>query len=275
MKHLIRLTDITKNDVYEIFRIADELSEGGHGGALSGRTAVMFFPDSSIRTRVSFEKGIYLLGGQTILFPPEALDKKEDIRDVAGYLNNRADLVIIRHRDISLLEKMAEYAEFPVINAMTDVNHPCEILADLYALSKIREDFTADRYLFVGTGGNIGLAWKEAAQLMGLDLTHCCPEKYRMEGAAHCGDLRKAAVGKDIICTDSIPADKLADLNGYTVTSEIMGRANSGALLDPCPPFFRGEEVSAEVIESGYFVGYGFKRCLTQVQQAVLLWAMS
>ncbi|MBQ9948792.1 MAG: peptide transporter [Oscillospiraceae bacterium] len=275
MRHLLRLTDLTKNDISDIFRIADSLCEGGYRDFLAEKTAVMFFPSSSIRTRVSFEKGIYLLGGQTILFPPEALDKKEDILDAAGYLGNWADILIIRHKDISVLEKTAEATGCPVINAMTDVNHPCEILSDLYALSKLGRDITADRYLFMGTGGNIGLAWKEAAQVLGFELTHCCPDRFRMDGVSHEPDLRKAMAGKDIICTDSIPAATLTEFSGYTITSELMSLANDGALLDPCPPFYRGEEVSAEVIDSSYFVGYGFKKYLLPIQQAVLIWSLS
>lgn len=275
MKHLIHLSDMTKDDVYDIFRIADDIQQGKYKNAFEGKTAVMFFPDSSIRTRVTFEKGVYLLGGQTVLFPPESLDKKEDIRDVAGYLSNWADVVIVRHKDMRLLERMAEYSAAPVINAMTDAEHPCEILSDLYALSKIRDDIIADKYLFVGADGNIGRTWRAAAEMMGFDIMHCCPDKYKMDGVAHCERLSAAAAGRDIICTDPIPAAKLADFSGYQITADIMAAANDGAVLNPCPPFFRGEEVSAEVIDSGHFVGYGFKKYLLQIQQAVLIWAMS
>lgn len=126
----------------------------------------MFFSNSSIRKKVTFEKGIYLLGGQVILFPSETLDKKEDLRDICGYLNNWADMVIVRHKDIEVVEKLADYLKIPVINAMTDANHPCEIVSDLYALSKIRKDYINDKYLFCGKNGNIGLAWKEASEVM-------------------------------------------------------------------------------------------------------------
>ena len=132
MKHLIRLTDLQTSDVYDIFHIADEISTGKYSGFLNRKSAVLFFPTSSIRTRVTFEKGVYLLDGQSILFPSDALDKKpnfarsEDIRDVCGYLNNWADIVIVRHKDIQLIEKLAKYSKAPVINAMTDCNHPCE-----------------------------------------------------------------------------------------------------------------------------------------------------
>lgn len=96
MKNFLRLTDYTENDVYDIFKLADEIQQGKYADILKGKSVVLFFPDSSIRTRVSFEKGIYLLGGQAILFPTETLDKKEDLRDVCGYLNNWADMVILQ-----------------------------------------------------------------------------------------------------------------------------------------------------------------------------------
>ena len=156
MKSFIRLTDYNKNDVFDIFKIADEVQQGKYNNILKGKSVVMFFPNSSIRTRVTFEKGIYLLGGQPILFPTETLDKKEDLKDVCGYLNNWADVVIVRHRDIGIIEKMAQFLSVPIINAMTDVNHPCEVLTDMYSLSKIRKDFVSDKFLFCGKKGNIG-----------------------------------------------------------------------------------------------------------------------
>lgn len=274
MRSLIRLTDIKACDIYEIFRIADEINAGKYGGFLARKSAVLFFPASSIRTRVTFEKGIYLLDGQSILFPGDALDKREDIQDVCGYLNNWADIVIARHKDIRLLEALAAYSRVPVINAMTDSSHPCEILSDLYALSKIREDFTKDNYLFCGKSGNIGLAWKEAARVMGFELSQCCAAGYEMADVAVYHDIREAVRGKDIICTDSLPAEALQDFREYQVTREIMELAAPGAVLNPCPPFYRGEEVSADAIASEYFVGYEFKKNLLAVQQAVIIWCM-
>ncbi len=274
MKDMIRLTDFTAEEFSRIFRIADELNSGKYTDVLRGKSVVMFFPSTSIRTRVTFEKGIYLLGGQPILFPTETLDKKEDLRDVCGYLNNWADLVIVRHRDIGVLEKMAEYLKIPLINAMTDINHPCEILGDLYALSKLREDFLYDKYLFCGRKCNIGLAWKEASKVLGFELSQCCPPGYEMDEITVYHDMETAVREKDIICTDSLPALVLPDFKEYQVTKAVMEQANDGAVLNPCPPFYRGEEVSADVIESEYFVGYGFKKHLLEVEQAVMIYCL-
>lgn len=275
MKNLLHLSDLTANDVYDIFSLADELSCGKYPSALAGKTIVLFFPNSSIRTRVTFEKGIHQLGGQPILFPSDTLDKKEDIRDVCGYLNNWADLLIVRHRSIRLLEQMAEHSAVPVINGMTDTCHPCEILTDLYALSKLRPDFTQDRYLFAGHRGNIGLTWQEAASVMGFSLEQCCPEGCEIPGLTVHRDITAATPGKDIVCTDSRPASAPDAFAKCQVTAAAMALANDGALLNPCPPFFRGEEVSADAIDSKHFVGYEFKKHLLTVQQAVMLYCLT
>lgn len=274
MKNLIRLTDYNKEDIFKIFEIADEVKLGKYADFLKGKTVIMFFPNTSIRTRVTFEKGIYLLGGQSILFPPDTLDKKEAVEDVMGYLNQWADVIVVRHKDIHLLEKMSQYSKVPVINALTDVNHPCEMLSDLYALSKIRDNFLEDKYLFCGANGNIGLAWREAARTLGFELTQCCPKGYEMPDIPVTHDMRQAVVGKDIVCTDSIPKEILPDFEGYQITKEIMGLANKGAVLNTCPPFYRGEEVSEDAIASEYFVGYEFKKCLLEVQQAIIIYSL-
>lgn len=274
MKNLIRLTDFTKSDIYEIFHIADEIQQGKYTDILKGKSVILFFPNSSIRTRVSFEKGIYLLGGHSILFPTETLNKK-NLKDVCGYLNNWADFIIIRHRSIELLEKISEYSTVPIINAMTDHNHPCEMISDMYALSKLRKDFVNDKYLFCGAKGNIGLAWKEASDVMGFNLTQCCGNGYEMDGILTYDKISDAIKGKDIICTDSIPATAIDDFRDCKVTKAIMKMANEGAVLNPCPPFYRGEEVSDDVIESHYFVGYEFKKYLLEVQQAIIIYCLT
>ena len=274
MSNLVDLLNIDKEDIFEIFHIADKIQEGKFKGFLNGKSIILFFPNTSIRTRVTFEKGIYLLGGQPILFPTETLDKKEKLEDVCGYLNNWADAVIVRHRNMDVIRELMRYSTVPIINAMTDMNHPCEIISDMYSLSKIRVDFTKDKYLYCGKSGNIGLSWKEAANVMGFELAQCCPKGYEMEGVQVFRDIKEAVKGKDIICTDSLPADILGDFEHYQITKEIMDMANENALLNPCPPFYRGEEVSEDVIDSDYFVGYHFKKNLLEVQQAIMIYCL-
>lgn len=274
MKSLIRLSDLAKDEVKNIFKIADELQQGKYNNFLRGKTVVMFFPESSIRTRVTFEKGIHMLGGQSILFSPNTLDKKEEIQDVIGYLNNWADMIIIRHKDISLIDKIKMFSNVPVINAMTDINHPCEMLSDMYSLSKIRKDLTSDNFLFVGASGNIGLAWKEASELMNFKLLQSCPNGYEIKGVNNINNIKEAIKGIDIVCTDSLSTDKLDDFKEHQITLDLMNSANANAILNPCPPFYRGEEVSDDVIDSDFFVGYSFKKNLLQVQQAIIVYCL-
>ena len=137
--------------------------------------------------------------GQFILFPMESLDKKEALQDVMSYLNQWADALIIRHKNIEVMKRLAHFANIPIINAMSDINYPCEVISDVYALSKIRKDYLTDKYLFCSEKDNIAGAWKEAAQLMGLSLTQCCPNGYEMEGVMVEHALDKAMIGKDVI----------------------------------------------------------------------------
>ncbi len=274
MRNLIKLQDLTREEILQVFELADRIRQGEYSHFLSGKTVVLFFPGSSIRTRVTYEKGINLLGGHTILFDSDALEKKEMIEDVIGYLNNWADEIVVRHSDIELTKEIAKYAKVPVINAMTKVNHPCEILADLYALSKLRKDYLKAEYLYVGPPGNIGLTWLEASDLLGLSFSGCCPRGYEMENTNIVYDIADAIMDKDIVLTDSLSKEQLQDFKDYQITCELMDKANENALINPCPPFFRGEEVADDVISSKYFVGYDFKKSLLEVQQAIIVFTM-
>ena len=211
-KSLVFINDFSKEEIYEIFKLADKFADDvGQVKTLEGKTVVLFFPESSIRTRVTFEKGIQELGGKTILFPPEALDKTEKLRDVIGYLENWVDAIVVRHGDVEVVKSMAKHAKIPVINAMTSENHPCEIIADLYALSKLHKDIEKKKFLFVGAKGNIGNTWKVASELMGFKLEQCCPVGYEIDNIKCYTNINEAIIEKDIICTDSIPSKAKED----------------------------------------------------------------
>lgn len=266
MDHLLRLDDWTVADLGDLFEVAREY-EQGRGPRVDG-CAVLFFPPSSLRTRVSFERGAALMGLQPITLPPQTLDKPEAMEDVAGYLAQWADIVVARHPSLELLEQLAGANALPVVNAMTDVNHPCEVLSDLYALSATGDPLQL-RYLFVGADGNISRAWQEAARAFGLDLVQSCPQGLASPGAAWNGELRDAASRADVIITDG-PGQHAEALAAYRVTAEVLGRAPAGVRLAPCPPFLRGREVSVDAIASACFVGHGFKSALLPVQQAIM-----
>lgn len=276
--NLLHIGQLTEYQVTEIYELADKLRMNQRSGQLSGKTFVLFFPESSIRTRLSFEKGIKDLGGSCIVFPPETLDKREHPGDVSHYIGNWADGIIIRHSDYAKLEQLAAFSSIPVINAMTADNHPCEILSDLYTISRLREDFRSLVYTFVGGAGNISRSWMDIAKVMDLNLNHVCTEGHELgEDTLNYRfhtELEEVLRTSDVILTDSLP-DQLRTtdyMDKYRITLEKMKLTKEGALLNPCPPFFRNEEISDDAIASDYFVGYAFKRNLLYVQQAIILY---
>lgn len=268
MKHLLDLQGWTVPDALALFDSADEYARG-EGPRHSG-TAALFFPESSLRTRVTFERGAAQMGLQPIVFPTSSLDKPEAGVDIVNYLAQWCDIVVCRHPDIEVLRALAEPSVLPVVNAMTDVNHPCEVLSDLYALHRAGRPAFELRYVFVGGAGNIGRAWAEAAQAFSFTLVQSCPEEIAMLGVEHDPDLIRAVQRADVILTD--PPGPCADvLAPYRITRAVLDAAGPQVRLNPCPPFVRGREVDAEVVAPGSsWVGYAFKKSLLPVQQAVL-----
>jgi ornithine carbamoyltransferase len=266
MRSLTKLDDWSRSDVEAVFTLADDYRDG-RGPATAG-SAVMFFPSTSLRTRVTFERGASLMGLQPIVFPDTTLDKPEALTDVAQYLAAWADILVVRHHDLAVVEALAAAAALPVVNAMTDENHPCEVLSDLYALRK-RGDIASLRYLFVGLDGNIARAWQEAARVLQLDLVQCCPAELASPGAVWTDELESAVRSADVILTDG-PGEHARALEPFQITAALLDLAPTGVLLDPCPPFVRGREVSADALEHAAFVGHAFKAALLPVQQAVM-----
>lgn len=269
-RHLLSLRDWDTEELKDFFALTDRYVAGS--GPRFDAAAAVFFPPSSLRTRVSFERGANLMGIQPIAFPPESLDKAEDLTDVAGYLAQWVDLVVVRHPDIGVLEGLASGDALPVINAMTNVNHPCEVVSDLYALSR-DADIGQLRYLFVGADGNIARAWWEAAQAFGLDIRQSCPPDLRVPGMLWEESLRSAILTADVVITDG-PGPHAGALVPYRVTAELLDTAPRGVRLVPCPPFIRGREVSRDALVHSAFVGYEFKRFLLPVEQAVMARAL-
>jgi ornithine carbamoyltransferase len=279
MMNLLRITNFTSEQIHELFQLVDCLQEE-HSYSLAGKTFILFFPESSIRTRMTFEKGIMDLGGRCLLFPPETLDKREELRDVLGYLENWADGVIVRHPKMATVTELAEFASIPVINAMTSENHPCEILADLYTMSRMKPNYKKLVYTFVGAASNISRTWLEAAEWLNLQFNQVCQSGYELGkdtiNYQFYTDLDHVLPKSDVVLTDSLPEELRIRpyIDNYQITLEKMRMAKDGAILNPCSPFFRNEEVSSDAIDSDYFVGYEFKKNLLYVQQAILLYCL-
>ncbi len=265
MRHLLRLDDWTTDDTDAVFALA-RAYEQGTGPVLDGAAAV-FFPPTSLRTRASFERGAALAGLQPIVFPPESLDKDEAHEDVARYLADFVDVLVVRHRDLSVLEALAAADAVPVVNAMTSVNHPCEVLADLWALTRGRA---------VGSPGAVRRRRRQHRARLGrgvatvrLRPAPVLPRGLGAPDVVWTEDLAGAMADADVVVTDG-PGRHAAALEPYRVTADVLALAPDGVRFAPCPPFVRGREVSADAIASPAFVGHGAKRALLPVQQAVL-----
>lgn len=269
-RHLLNLDDFTP-ELLETF-FADVVDyEKGRGPTHDGAVA-MFFPPTSLRTRLTFERAAHKMGLQPIVFPSETLEKGEDLKDVASYLAQWADIAVVRHPDSDIVYGLAENDALPVINAMTDIDHPCEVLSDLYGLSET-QGWHGQRYLFVGPDGNMARAWFYASETLGFHFTQCCPDDLRVHGAAWDTDLESAIQKADIVITDN-PGEYAERMRDYQVTAELLDKAPEDVQFLPCPPFERGRELSADALEHPAFVGYEFKRHLLPVHQAILARAM-
>jgi ornithine carbamoyltransferase len=167
-----------------------------------------------------------------------------------------------------VLDDLASAAVSPVVNAMTDVNHPCEVLFDLHALRE-RRDIRGLRFLFVGGGGNIVRGWQEAARTLSFDLMQCCPAELATPGSRWTDDLETAVRSADVILTDGWGSHS-DQLTPYQITASLLDAAPAGVQLNPWTPFQRGQEVNADAINHPAFVGYQFKSSLLHVQQAIM-----
>ncbi len=186
--------------------------------------------------------------------------------------------MIVRHPDFSKTQELSKYTSILIINAMTSDNHPCEILSDLYSISKIKENYRDLVYTFVGGASNISRSWMNIAKVMNLKFNHVCTSgnelcKDNLNYKFH-SDLETVLMSSDVILTDSLSSDLRTNkyINKYQITLERMKLTKRHSILNPCPPFFRNEEVSEDAISSDYFVGYTFKQNLINVQQAFILY---
>jgi ornithine carbamoyltransferase len=288
MKDLISIKHLTKDYIYHLFEQADLMKSRYQRGEaykpLEGKTIIASFPATSIRTRVTFETGIYQLGAQPLNLHMKFEDS-ELIEDKVGHLNCWMDGLVIRHSSQELVQRISDLAEFPVINAMTKESHPCEILSDLHAIKELRPDLESLKFVFIGEGANISNTWFEAAAKLSLNITQVCPEGYEIsqelydyaksnsKGAVQITkDLEKGLKGADIILTDGWPSEpsELAKFMPYQLSLEKLKQTNKGCLVNPCPPFNRAHAVPDEVMNSEYFIGYKMKQSLLHMQKAIL-----
>jgi ornithine carbamoyltransferase len=231
----------------------------------------MIFAKSSTRTRVSFEVGAYQLGGRALFLSSRDIQigRGEPIPDTARVLSRYVDAIMIRTFDHAEVEELARHATIPVINGLTDLSHPCQVLADLFTVREALGTWEGKRIAWVGDGNNMANSWIEAAQVLGFELRLACPEGYepnraifeRAKAAGACLSIteapEEAVEGAHVVNTDvwaSMGQEEEAEsrrnaFRGYTVDPQLMRLADGKAIFLHCLPAHRGEEVTADVIE--------------------------
>ena len=275
IKHLLKLADLSTEQILDILNLADQLKyERKHGiphPLLAGKTLGMIFQKSSTRTRVSFEVGMSQLGGSALFLSSRDLQigRGEPVEDTARVLSRYLDGIMIRTFAQQEVEDLARYGSIPIINGLTDYAHPCQVLADLMTIRERKGSFKGLKLCFVGDGNNMANSLIVGGIKAGMAVRIACPAGYlpdaslmewaRANGDFDCQpDVLGMAAGADVIYTDvwaSMGQEEEAEQRraafaGYQVNQAVMDVANAGAMVLHCLPAHRGEEITAEVLEA-------------------------
>ena len=297
VRHFLSLMDLTPHELDSLVKRGIELKAMRHRNfvhePLKNKTLAMIFEKSSTRTRISFEAGMTQLGGHAMFLSPRdtQLGRGEPIEDSARVMSRMVDAIMIRTFDHKTVETFAEYSKVPVINALTDLLHPCQLLADVMTYVEHRGSIKGKTVTWVGDGNNMCHSWTNAARQFDFKLNIACPEGYDplpeiMEPAAgHYEIFRdpvEAAKGSDLLVTDvwaSMGQEEEQQKREqafaeYQVNSEVMAAANSDAVFMHCLPAHRGEEVTADVIDGEQSVVWDEAENRLHAQKALLEFLM-
>lgn len=275
MKHLLKLLDLSREEITEILNLADQLKyEREHGIAhpiLQGKSLGMIFQKASTRTRVSFETGMYQLGGNPLFLSSNDLQigRGEPVQDTARVLSRYLDGIMIRTFAQQEVEDLAKYGSIPIINGLTDFCHPCQVLADLMTIREIKGSFDGLKMCYIGDGNNMANSLIVGGLKVGMEVSIACPNAYQpdkvvLDFANANGNFTmtesviEAAAGADILFTDvwaSMGQEGEANerklvFAGYQINDDVMAAANSGAMVQHCLPAHRGEEITEKVFEA-------------------------
>jgi ornithine carbamoyltransferase len=298
MKNLLSLEKLAVADLEKILRdaVAFKRERGQHKTQpLKGQTWALMFSKSSTRTRVSFEVGIRELGGESLFLSANdiQLGRGEPIKDTARVLGRMVHGAIIRTFAQSDVEEFAAFSKIPTLNALTDDEHPCQIITDIFTFKELRGPISGKIVTFVGDGGcNVPVSWIFAAAKLNFELRVAAPKKFqpsaevlkRAGGKISCTeDLKAAAKGADLLYTDvwvsmgkeAESAERLKVLSGYQINQKLVKLAKPDALVMHCLPAYRGKEIDEETFEANADTIFTQAENRLHVQKAVLNWAVA
>jgi ornithine carbamoyltransferase len=297
-RNLLRLSEISRAEIEAVFSLARkfkrDLKRGVAHRHLAGKTLAMVFEKPSLRTRVSFETGMIQLGGSPIYLGPAEiqLGVRESAADCTRVLSRWADLIVVRTFSQATLEEMAHHASVPVINGLTDLFHPCQILADCFTILEREGKLKGLKIAFIGDGNNMAHSWMEAAEKFPLSLTVACPKGYEPDAAivraaeangaririTH--DAAEAAAGADVLYTDvwaSMGQEQEAEVRrlafqGYQINRDLISLAKKDVVVMHCLPAHRGEEITHDALEGEHSVVFDQAENRLHVQKAIMVW---
>ncbi len=275
MKHLLSMLSLSTEEITNLLNLADQLKYENKNGIkhhrLEGQTLGMIFQKSSTRTRVSFETGMYQLGGQALFLSNRDLQigRGEPIQDTARVLSRYLDGIMIRTFEQSEVENLAKYGSIPIINGLTDFCHPCQVLADLMTVREHRGHLDGLKMTYIGDGNNMANSLIVGGLKMGMDVTVACPENFDPDQKVldfakdYCGfglyrDPVEACAGADVIFTDVWASmgqeqeayERRQIFQGvYQINDKLLEAANPGCMVQHCLPAHRGEEITEKVFE--------------------------
>ena len=276
MKHLLSMLSLSTEEITDILNLADQLKYENKNHIthhrLAGQTLGMIFQKSSTRTRVSFETGMYQLGGQALFLSNRDLQigRGEPIQDTARVLSRYLDGIMIRTFEQSEVENLAKYGSIPIINGLTDFCHPCQVLADLMTVREHKGHLDGLKMTYIGDGNNMANSLIVGGLKMGMDVTIACPENYDPDqrvldfakdysGFGLYRDPVEACAGADVIFTDVWASmgqeqeayERRQVFQGvYQINEKLLEAANPGCMVQHCLPAHRGEEITEEVFEA-------------------------
>lgn len=300
-KDFLCLSDWSLEDLEQIFALTKELKdkqkEGTPHPLLEGQTLGMLFEKSSTRTRVSFEVGMFQLGGHALFLASgnTQMGRGEQIKDTARVMARYCDGIMIRTYSQAAVEEFAENCYVPVINGLTDMYHPCQIMADLMTVQEHKEDYRNLKYCWIGDGNNMANSWINAAAIFGFELRVATPKGYeanaeviaRAEQAGakltFTNDPKEAAAGADVLNTDvwasmgqeEEQAKREKDFTGFQINAELTKLADPQHVVMHCLPAHRGEEITDEVIEGPNSIIFDEAENRLHVQKAIMATLMA
>ncbi len=275
MKHLLKMLDLSTEEIIDILNLADQLKyELKHGiphPHLKGKTLGMIFQKASTRTRVSFETGMYQLGGYPLFLSSNDLQigRGEPVQDTARVLSRYLDGIMIRTFEQKEVEDLAQYGSIPIINGLTDFCHPCQVLADLMTIREFKGTFEGLKMCFIGDGNNMANSLIVGCLKVGMKVSIACPDDYQppkeildFASKYDCFEMTnspvEAAKGADVLITDVWASmgqegeaeKRKAAFAGYQINDELMAQANEDAMVLHCLPAHREEEITEKVFEA-------------------------